>query len=111
MRPADGTILCSRAAKNSKKPRRSSSLFIGWRLTLRPRELGSDLVLALFHGLAAFGDREPDVLAEPPQCVSEVGGHPLRRVALHGLADEAHEPERHSEAEARAEQRPEQPLE
>src|SRR5947208_1132956 len=112
MRPADGTILCWRAAKKSRNVRRSSSDFIEpTTLPAGAFELRADLRLALLHRRPSVGHRGPEILAERPERTGEIGRHPFRGVALDGLAHEADQPERHAESESGSDHEPEQSLE
>src|SRR5436190_1219576 len=73
-----------------------------------PRKYGTNGIIPEFTNI---GDRGPDVSAEAPHRAREVGRHALGGVALHRLAHEAHQPERHAEPEADADHEPEETLE
>src|SRR5581483_1057487 len=111
MRLAEGTIVWSRAAKNSVKARRSSWLCIRATLPAGLHQLGPPFGLALPHGGPSLLDRGPQVATEVTDGRREILGHPLGRVAGDGLAHAARHPERHAEAEPEADHQPEQPLE
>src|SRR4051812_32411537 len=74
-------------------------------------DVTAEVVLPLAHGLATLGDGGAQVGAELPQRAGQVGRDPIGRVALDRAPHEAHQPERHAEAEAGADHQPEQPLE
>src|SRR3954453_12579952 len=109
IRPADGTIVCCLDAKKSRNARRSSSAFIGRsRLPACPFELRSYLGFPLQHRLSALRDRGAQIRAQPLERAREVGGHLLGGVALHRLAHGPRDPERQTEAKARAHDEPEE---
>src|SRR5438128_527639 len=103
MSPEDGTTVCPRSAKKPVKARRSSLASIS-RLSLpgasgQPSlQLGPQFGLALARRLPSLGQRRPHVGSEAAQPVGDVVRHPLGRVALDGLAQEAAEPEGETEA-------------
>src|SRR4051812_30874547 len=111
MRPADGTIVWARAAKKSRNFWRSSSDRIATKLPTGRFQLRSNLCFPLAHGLAAVGHGGPEIGTEAAERSGQIGRNPFGRVALHRVAHEPHHPERHAEAEARADHQPEQSLE